>query len=304
MSKWINKELFVKFKEQVTSRPTDETSTFTKKWNKLVMGTVDAPMVYEGRFLPDKTGNPAYKKYHYHMFESGGGWEFFLCPKTYGDNVFCGFCLASKKLWSGTESDKKAASKYKRNDRFVANFYIVSDPRDKDIPADAENREDKVASGKVKLFEFPPKLESKVAQELKDEKEGLGEKIFDPGEDGNNFIIKIKATKRDKNNKVWPDYSDSKFSIKSYPLGTDKEIKLMLEQCENLDSYLKSIEKPPTEIKKLLQQEMLMDFVSTEWKRNILGDDVNKSPENEMENVTDVPWDDDLSDLDKELSNI
>jgi hypothetical protein len=67
---------------------------------------------------------------------------------------------------------------------------------------------------------------------------------------------------------------------------------------------LKSIEKPATEIKKLLQQEMLMDFVSTEWKRNILGDDVNKSPENEMENVTDVPWDDDLSDLDKELSNI
>ena len=74
MSKWLKKELFGNFKEELLAdqerRNKIGGNDDSKRW-KLQSGSADRPMVYEGRFLPDKDGSPRYKKFFYHMYQRG-----------------------------------------------------------------------------------------------------------------------------------------------------------------------------------------------------------------------------------------
>ncbi len=270
MSKWIKKELFNRFKAEVAEDQEKKNQRKTegggKKWAKLEKGTTERPNTYEGRFLPDKDGSPAYKKMFYHMWQRGDEWVHLLCDKTFDFNNFCPYCQAAKQLWGGSEGDKKLAKAINRKEKYVANFYITDDPRDKNVPNDIENRDAKINTGKVKLFEFGVKLESKVRQEILDEKEGLGYAIFDPA-DGHNFIIKVKATKADAKGNVWPDYADSKFSRSSTSLGSDKEIREVMDNCYDLGDYLNSQKKTPAELKEMLEKDMLWKLVEADWNR-------------------------------------
>jgi hypothetical protein len=69
------------------------------------------------------------------------------------------------------------------------------------------------------------KVEQKVKKEITNKDEGYGAQIFDPVQNGRNFIINVLSTKKQDDGRTWPDYSTSDFSRRQYALGDDDEIK-------------------------------------------------------------------------------
>lgn len=267
MSKWVNSNKFEEFKnkkrEEKDSNDSSQVGGFFLKWNNPKMGTQEKEKVYRGRLLPDKNGD-FYFKYFYHFIQIGDQTYYIKCPKSDSMNNFCPWCHANQQLWKGNDSDKKRAYKYKRNTRFVVNFFIGHDPRD----ADAEDENRKV-SGKVRLYEFPETIESKIKNELTNDEEGYGYKIFDP-EEGHDLMIKIKAKKPDKNGKVWPDYSNTEFSRKPSAIAeTTEEVEKIMESVYDLTEYLKSLEKDWKFHEKLLKQELVWDDVEDAFIANV-----------------------------------
>jgi len=220
------------------------------------------------------------------MFLCGDKWAFSICPKTYSFDNYCPFCSATSKLYQGTAADKKVAYNYKRKDKFVGNFFITSDPRD--VEAEKEDKVEKT----IKLYEFPAKVEIKLKEEVTDTKNGYGYKIFDPGEDGHNFILKVLATKKDANGKVWPDYSSSTFARTSDAIGSDAEIDKIMKSTTDLDEYIKSLEVGEEKIKEWLKAEMLDELVEDEMKRASGAKEVADKAI-EKDDVDDSIWDDD-----------
>jgi len=294
MSKWINKDLFTKFQEEKKdeAKGNDNTGGLRRSdvvWKNPEKGTVDKAKIYEGRFVPDVNGN-FYKKYYYHLFRSGGQWFSTLCPKTHDFSNYCPFCSVNSKLYMGTQADKKSAYTYKRKEKYAGNFYLVKDPRDNEA-----DEEDKV-EGKVKIYDFPGKVESKLKEEITDQENGLGLSIFDPGEEGYNFIIKVLATKPDKNKKVWPDYSASLFSRKPGPLGTEKEIDEIMANTFDIDEFINNMERSEDDIISVLKQEMVYDLVKDEMSKLKITPSKSKD-EDEIPDFSDSPIDENLDDL-------
>ncbi|MFW6173113.1 MAG: hypothetical protein ACOC5T_05155 [Elusimicrobiota bacterium] len=276
MSKWINKKLFDKYVEEKGNEVDEKQQVFDRSsnvWRTPDKGTIDRPKIYEGRFIQDPKGEFTIK-YFYHLFQVGDRWYFALCSKTWDFQNWCPFCAATMKLYQGTNADKTAAYNYKRKIRHVGNFYIVDDPRDNE-----EDDEERKVSGTVRLYEFPDAVERKLKQEIL-EKDGLGPSIFDPGEDGYNFIIKVRSTKPNKHGKSFPDYSDSTFARRPGSLGSDSKIKSIMEQTVDLREYLSSLKVSHEDMINILKQEMLWEMVKDEWKDNIGGleeDNSNRS---------------------------
>jgi len=315
MSKWVNKEAFDKFqgikKEEQENQPPEGSglrrSDFV--WKTPEKGTADKPKIYEGRFLQDSNGVP-YKRYYYHMFRSGDKWIFLICPKTDEFTKYCPWCSVVSQLYRGTPADKKAAAQYKRKEKFVGNFYVADDPRD------VELEDDDKSAGKVKLYEFPGKVEALLKEEIVDTKHGLGYEIFDPSDSGYNFILKVGATKRDQNGMIWPDYSMSGFARKPSALGTEKEIEDIMEHRFDLEEYVTNLKRDDEFILQTLKGEHLFDYVKSEWERHIGAvedepkQEVNSSATAELDEIdtSDIPDtdDDDISDdeLLKELDGM
>lgn len=255
-SKWIDKNLFDNYateKEQEKDKSVNKRSDIV--WATPEAGTEDKPKIYEGRFLPDLKGKFT-KSYFYHMFQMDDKWQFVLCPKTHDFDNFCPFCSAVNKLYMGSKADKDIAPKYKRKARNVSNWYVVDDPRDSSI-----QDETKKSVGKVKLYEYPDKVDAKLKTEILDKKEGLREAIFDPSAEGHNFILRVKQTKKDAKGKAYPDYSDSTFSRKASALGTDTEIKKIMESRYSIEDYIKTLEITQDDMIKILKTEMLWDLI-------------------------------------------
>ncbi len=284
MSKWIKKDLFDEFvQERQNDESTKKGATVRRSdtvWQTPSMGTQDKAKVYEIRFLPDPNGK-FYKKFYYHGFKSGERWYFPLCTKTYDFYNWCPFCAAASKLYMGTATDKAQASVIKRKEKFVGNIYIVDDPRDADKTEDSAK-----VTGTVKLYEFPAEVESKIKSTITDAKHGLGASVFDPGEDGYNFIVKVKATKPTKEGKQWPVYADSEFARKNSALGTDKQIQTILASTFDVDEYIKSQMMSDEDTIAILKNEMLWELVKDEWQRykgKLVGENGGSKPEPEPE---------------------
>ena len=294
-SKWINKSLFSEYvrekEEEKANVPQYENNRSALVWKNPDKGSSDTPNIYEGRLLPDPKGKFT-RKYYYHMFKSGENWLFSLCPKTFDFSAWCPFCSITQKLYKGSASDKSMASNYKRKQKHITNFYVINDPRDEKISDD-----DQKSSNKVKLYEFPDKLESKITQETLDTAhDGAGDAIFDPV-DGYNFIIKVKSTKASADGKIFPDYSDSVFARKATSLGDDEKVKAIMESTISLDDYLQGQIKSDMDIMSMLKSEMLWEMVEDEWKRykGNVGVEEEKSqtfPTTANENGTDDDADD------------
>jgi hypothetical protein len=295
MSKWIDKDLFKRFAEEKTKEAEQEQKQQggTRRLEMLFptpqRGTTEKPKVYEGRFLPDPKGE-FYLKIFYNMFMSGEQWQFFRCPKTDGLENWCPWCSVTQKLFMGGKEDKAQAQNYKRKEKYVGNWFVVLDPRD--VEREEENR----IENTVKLYEFPSRVESKLKQEITDTKEGYGFNIFNPGEDGYNFILKVKSTKKDKEGRQWPDYSDSMFSRTPQALGTDRQIKKILDTCYDLKEYVDSLERSDDDVLGVLKSEMVWELVIDEWKRMKGLKEAAKETEEEKE--LDLPTDTDDTDTD------
>lgn len=261
MSKWIKKDLFDTFqKEKIEEKDNSSGGGFIRSnlvWDTPEKGTIEQAKIYEGRFLPDPKGE-FYKRYYYHFWQSGETWKFVLCPKTNDFKEYCPFCSSVSKLYNGTEQDKKQAYLLKRKDKFVGNFFIVKDPRD------AEKDDENKVVGKVRLYEFPAKVEQKLKNEITDREEGYGREIFDPSEEGRNFILKVLSTKKQEDGRTWPDYSSSTFSRSQSALGSEEEIDDIMASCTDLEEYLKSRSLSKDKQVEILKNEFLWELVESE----------------------------------------
>jgi hypothetical protein len=260
MSKWIKKELFESFQKEKMEEKETSTGGFRRSdllWETPDKGSIEQAKVYEGRFVPDPKGE-FYKRYYYHFWQSGENWIFVLCPKTDDFKNYCPFCSAVSKLYSGTSQDKKHAYSLKRKEKFVGNWFVAKDPRD------ADRDEEKKVVGKVKLYEFPAVVEKKLKNEITDRDEGYGYQIFDPSENGRNFILKVLSTKKQEDGRQWPDYASSTFSRTQSALGTDDEIEEFMKTCTDLAAYIESMRTSEEKQVEILKSEFLWELVETE----------------------------------------
>ena len=109
------------------------------------------------RFLPapgqDGEDGLPWVKVFSHGFQGPGGWLIDNCLTT--KNQQCPVCEHNNKLWnSGVEANKEIVRKQKRKLNYIANVYIVSDPKH------PENE------GQVKLFKFGKKIFDKITEAM------------------------------------------------------------------------------------------------------------------------------------------
>ena len=286
MSKWLKgkEKLFNQFKEEKKQEQEQQQAGPRRTdiiWPTPVKGSQEKPKIYELRLLCDKNGN-FYKTFHYHMYKSPvtQKWVFVLCPKTYGMERFCAICAVSTKLWQGSKEDKNTAKGFFRKRKHCVNVFVGNDPRD----ADATNDEEKM-NGKVKIYDFPDIVESKIKSEMNNEAYGAGINIFDPGEDGVDLILMVGSTKPvqeegPNKGKSFHDYGNSKFSSKSRPiLDSDEEIETVMDSVHDLDEYLKGMERTDEELIELMETESLLDYIVNEIPKNIKVE--SKKPKND-----------------------
>jgi len=161
------------------------------------------------RFLPasEKDGEDSlpWVKIFSHGFQGPGGWLIDNCLTT--KNKPCPVCEHNSTLWnSGIEANKDVARKQKRKLNYIANVYIVSDPKH------PENE------GTVKLFKFGKKIFDKITEAMNPQFED--ETAVNPFDmwKGANFKLKIRKVEGYQN------YDKSEFEKSSPLLKDDAEL--------------------------------------------------------------------------------
>lgn len=188
-----------------------------------------------------------------------GKWIFIYCPKTESMDNFCPICAIVSKLYNSTSATDKALGRsLRRGVKYVSNAFIVADPID-----EKRDDKDKVVNTN-KLFEFGKKIEGIVDTQLNDD-DGIGILAFDP-EDGKDFIIRVGKTPKDAEGNDYWNYDKTSFANNPKPLGSEKEIKKIMEATFNIDEYIGSIknEKSMEEIIKVLDGERLSGWIDDE----------------------------------------
>jgi len=157
------------------------------------------------RFLPAPAvdGDDAlpWVKMFSHGFQGPGGWLIDNCLTT--KNQQCPVCEHNSSLWnSGIEANKEIVRKQKRKLNYIANVYIVSDPKH------PENE------GQIKLFRFGKKIFDKITEAMNPQ--FADEQAINPFDlwGGANFKLKIRKVEGYQN------YDKSEFESPA-PLSTD-----------------------------------------------------------------------------------
>jgi hypothetical protein len=161
------------------------------------------------RFLPssEKDGEDGlpWVKIFSHGFQGPGGWLIDNCLTTKDQK--CPVCEHNSTLWnSGIEANKDVVRKQKRKLNYIANVYIVSDPKH------PENE------GQVKLFKFGKKIFDKITEAMNPQFED--ETPINPFDlwKGANFKLKIRKVEGYQN------YDKSEFESPSPLLNDDDEL--------------------------------------------------------------------------------
>lgn len=177
------------------------------------------------RFLPsppaDGDDGLPWVKFFSHGFQGTGGWLIDECLTTL--NQSCPICESNSVLWnSGIEANKDVVRKRKRKLNYVANVYIVSDPKH------PENE------GQVKLFKFGAKIFDKITEAMNPEFDD--EEAINPFDlwKGANFKMKIRKVEGYQN------YDRSEFESPG-PLFEDDS---KLEKIWNSEFSLKALVDP------------------------------------------------------------
>jgi hypothetical protein len=161
------------------------------------------------RFLPapsvDGDESLPWVKIFSHGFQGPGGWLIDNCLTT--KNHQCPVCEHNSTLWnSGIEANKEIVRKQKRKLNYIANVYIVSDPKH------PENE------GKVKLFKFGAKIFEKITGAMNPAFED--ETPINPFDMWKGANFKLKITKV----AGYQNYDKSEFASTSALLDDDEEL--------------------------------------------------------------------------------
>ena len=212
------------------------------------------------RFLPAPAvdGDDAlpWVKIFSHGFQGPGGWLIDNCLTT--KNQQCPVCEHNSTLWnSGIEANKDIVRKQKRKLNYIANVYIVSDPKH------PENE------GQVKLFKFGKKIFDKITEAMNPE--FADETPVNPFDmwAGANFKLKIRKVAGYQNydssefesSSVLGNFDDSKLEEiwktehSLQELVSDKEFKSYDELKKRLDRVLgQSVDRPKTTVETIKEQ--------------------------------------------------
>jgi len=205
------------------------------------------------RFLPAIEGeNLPWARVWSHAFQGPGGWyiENSLTTLNQKDPV----SEENTRLWnSGVEADKEIARKRKRKLSYIANVYIVNDPKH------PENE------GQVKLYKFGKKIFDKISETLNpefDDEKAIN--VFDFWK-GANFKLKIR-----KVDGYW-NYDKSEFEAPAPLSADDKILESIWKKQYPLKSFLDSSNfKSYDELKAKLEKVLLgTGSVSTAEKTNL-----------------------------------
>lgn len=192
------------------------------------------------RFLPapgaDGDDGLPWVKIHSHGFQGPGGWLIDNCLTT--KNQQCPVCEHNSTLWnSGIEANKDVVRKQKRKLNYIANVYIVSDPKH------PENE------GKVKLFKFGKKIFDKISEAMNPQ--FADETPINPFDlwKGANFKLKIRKVEGYQN------YDKSEFDSASALSDDDSELEKIWGQAHSLQEMIADKEfKSYDELKKRLDK--------------------------------------------------
>jgi hypothetical protein len=175
------------------------------------------------RFLPapavDGDDGLPWIKIYSHGFQGPGGWLIDNCLTT--KNQQCPVCEHNSRLWnSGIEANKEIVRKQKRKLNYMANVYIVSDPKH------PENE------GKVKLYRFGAKIFEKITEAMNPQFED--ETAINPFDlwKGANFKLKITKVAGYQN------YDKSEFMSPSALLDDDEELEKIWKSEHSLSEMV------------------------------------------------------------------
>jgi hypothetical protein len=187
------------------------------------------------RFLPaaEADGDDAlpWVKVFSHGFQGPGGWLIDNCLTTM--NQQCPVCEHNSGLWnSGIEANKEVVRKQKRKLNYIANVYILSDPKH------PENE------GKVKLFKFGKKIFDKITEAMNPAFED--ETAINPFDlwKGANFKLKIRKVEGYQN------YDKSEFESASPLLNDDDAMEAVWKKEYALSEMTKASEFKTYEVLK------------------------------------------------------
>jgi hypothetical protein len=172
------------------------------------------------RFLPaGKNDKLPWVTVYSHSFQGPGGWYIENSLTTIGKADPCG--EVNQELWAtGIEANKEVVRKRKRKQQYIANIYVISDPKN------PQNE------GKIMLFKFGKKIFEKIQEAMKPVFEG--DKAVDPFDfwQGANFRLKIKKVEG------YPNYDNSSFEAQS-PLfdGNDEKLEKVWNSLYTLSEF-------------------------------------------------------------------
>ena len=171
------------------------------------------------RFLPaaavDGDDGLPWAKIFGHGFQGPGGWLIDNCLTTKGQQ--CPVCEHNSTLWnSGIEANKEIVRKQKRKLNYIANVYIVSDPKH------PENE------GQVKLFKFGAKIFEKVTGAMNPSFED--EVAINPFDMWKGANFKLKITKV----AGYQNYDKSEFMSSTALLEDDDELEKIWKSQHSL----------------------------------------------------------------------
>lgn len=156
------------------------------------------------RFMPAPQNEdmPWVRRFSHQFKGLQGQWMFENCPTSVGRQ--CPVCKENNKLWnSGVEADKNIARDRKRKQKYLTNILVIEDP------AHPEN------NGKVFLYEFGPKINDKVKEQI--EPEFPDQEPMNPFDlwEGANFKL------RSRDYQGFQNYDKSEFDKPSVLFGGD-----------------------------------------------------------------------------------
>jgi hypothetical protein len=167
------------------------------------------------RFLPappqDGDDGLPWVKIFSHGFQGPGGWLIDNCLTTKNQN--CPVCEHNNKLWnSGIEANKDIVRKQKRKLNYIANVYIVNDPKH------PEN------NGTVRLFRFGSKIFDKITEAMNPQFED--ETPINPFDFWKGANFKLKITKV----AGYQNYDKSEFESPSVLSEDDEQLENIWKQ--------------------------------------------------------------------------
>jgi hypothetical protein len=234
------------------------------------------------RFLPapadDGDDGLPWVKVFSHGFQGPGGWLIDNCLTT--KNQTCPVCEHNSTLWnSGIEANKEIVRKQKRKLNYIANIYVVADPKN------PENE------GKVFLYKFGKKIFDKITEAMNPAFED--ETAINPFDlwKGANFKLKIRKVEGYQN------YDKSEFDSPS-PLAADDKLEAIYKKEYSLtemvgDKEFKSYDILKARLDKVLGLNGEVPTPKTTVEQ--IKEEVKKAPKVVKE---EVPFDTDVEDDD------